>query len=167
MCRILVSLILQVSLVLSWMVYQKTLLYSEKIMVFLGRLLFHFTYLNSFLHSLDTCLVFLYMYGNHDSGHNVDKLQGYLAGFHSSTTFKYCLNSVICFPSTNFGQKFFLSITDALCCVNVQCFCMVYCVIVKLITYFFPGSTNACSDCIEYISFVLSIHIIHTKYITV
>ena len=33
---------------------------------------------------VETCLVFLYMYGNQYIGHNPDKLQSYLAGFHSS-----------------------------------------------------------------------------------
>ena len=62
---------------------------------------------------------------------------------------------------------FFLSITDVLSCINVQCFCMVCCVIVKLISYLFTGSPNACANYIEYISFVLILHIIYTKYIIV
>ena len=44
---------------------------------------------------------------------------------------------------------------------------MVCCVIVKLISYLFTGSPNACANYIEYISFVLILHIIYTKYIIV
>ena len=130
---------MQVGLVLSWLVYQKNLLYLEKIMVFWEDLccLLHIWTLS---YTVDTCLVFLYMYGNQDIDRNAD---------------------------ISFSQKFSLSIVDALSCINVQCLCMVCCVIVKLITYFFSGSTNACADCFQYMSFVLSFHIIRTKYITV
>ena len=62
--------------------------------------------------------------------------------FIAHNKFKNCLDSVICFSSTNFGQKFFLSIADSLSCINVQCFCMACYLIVKPITYFFSGSTN-------------------------
>ena len=62
--------------------------------------------------------------------------------FIAHNKFKNCLNSVICFSSTNFSQKFFLSIADSVSCINVQCFCMVCYVIVKLITYFFSGIKN-------------------------
>ena len=62
--------------------------------------------------------------------------------FKAHNKFKNCLNSVICFSSTNFGRIFFLSIADALSCINVQCLCMVCCMIVKLMTYFLRGSTK-------------------------
>ena len=84
--------------------------------------------------------------------------------FIAQNTFK---NNSALIVSFLFGQKFFLSITDALSCINVQCFCMVCCVIVKLISYLFTGSPNACANYIEYISFVLILHIIYTKYIFV
>ena len=60
-------------------------------------------------------------------------------------TFKNCLNSVIFsvyeFPSKVLRYHYsvrdkVVSITDVLSCIKVQCFCKVYCVIAKPITYF-------------------------------
>ena len=133
---------MQVGLVLSWLVYQKTLLYLGKIMVFLRRSLFHFTHWNSFLHSGNLLSLPIYVWQPRywPQCRQTAELSGRLSSF---------------------------SITDALSCINVQCFCMVCCVIVKLISYLFTGSPNACANYIEYISFVLILHIIYTKYIIV
>ena len=82
--------------------------------------------------------------------------------FIAQNTLKNCLNSAICFPSSTFSQKFFLSITDALSCINVRCFYMACSVIVKPITYFFTSSANACTNCIEYIS-LFSVYCLKTR----